>query len=158
MLNSRARHRSSRSWRTWKIKAKVSSTHSLGSNKSQLSIHLGLTGSYDLRIWESLHISFMLRFCTARLLGIDLQYASYSFVQEVMIFARTEDLKRAAATMNTWDMNLLREQLTRFHHLQNPEHESRGKTPCTFSWYGWDHIEIYPSAKALQEVGDESQG
>ena len=140
-------------WR--KIKTKVSFTYSLGGS-IQLSIKFELTGSYNLMISEYLG-DIMLHFCTARLDGIDAKYASYSFVQECIILADLYDSKRATEDMNKVDMDLLREQLAQFRHLQAPEHESGGRSPRTLQWRGDDWIEIYPSVEALQEVGDESQ-
>ena len=99
----------------------------------------------------------MLRFCTARLNGIDPKYASYSFVQECTILARSDHLKSAAEDMNKVDMDLLREQLAQFHHLRAPEHESEGRSPRTLPHDIWGWIEIYPSVEALQGVGGESR-
>ena len=71
-----------------------------------LSTHFELTGSYDLKIWN-IYSSLMLRFCTARLNGMDAKYASYSFMQEFTILARSDYLERATKRMNKVDMDLL---------------------------------------------------
>ena len=138
-----------------KIKAKVSSTYFLGGS-IQFSIHLGLTGSHDLKILN-LTKGIMLRVYTARLNGIEEKYATYSFVQDFTILAGSDDLKSATERMSKVDMDLLREQLAQFHHLRAPEHENVVRSPCTLRWNGWDWIEIYPLAGSLKEVGDESE-
>ena len=46
----------------------------------------------------------MLRFCTARLIGIDAKYASYSFVQECTILANSNYLKSATKKMKEVDI------------------------------------------------------
>ena len=102
----------------------------------------------------------MLHFCTARLNDIDAKYAAYYFVQECTIFTRLGHSKRPTKkmkNMNTVYTDLLREQHAQFRHLGALENESGGRSLRMWQtrWDNW--IEIYPSARALQDVGDESE-